>query len=173
MAWRQSFRSSRKASRIKRTMTWQRDEVCVDCQGLSLWERWHGVSRDGEGEDAFSLPLKPSPWGRWLDAKRQDGRGLVFLLHLSQLSQYTAFLPKVQAEEIRMESGHNTYLLHLSYILSLYGAHLYALCHQAGYKGHIFVQRCSCFRQGKTGILRLRKVTDAPQNRRCCVIGIS
>ena len=20
-------------------------------------------------------PLKPSPWGRWLDAKRQDGRG--------------------------------------------------------------------------------------------------
>ena len=22
------------------------------CQGLSLWERWHGVSRDGEGKDA-------------------------------------------------------------------------------------------------------------------------
>ena len=21
-------------------------------------------------------PLKPSPWGRWLDAKRQDGRGI-------------------------------------------------------------------------------------------------
>ena len=20
------------------------------CQGLSLWERWHGASRDGEGE---------------------------------------------------------------------------------------------------------------------------
>ena len=24
---------------------------------------------------SFPLPLKPSPWGRWLDAKRQDGRG--------------------------------------------------------------------------------------------------
>ena len=24
----------------------------MDCQGLSLWERWHGVSRDGEGEPA-------------------------------------------------------------------------------------------------------------------------
>ena len=25
------------------------------CQGLSLWERWHGVSRDGEGE-----PVSPA-----------------------------------------------------------------------------------------------------------------
>ena len=24
---------------------------------------------------SFPPPLKPSPWGRWLDAKRQDGRG--------------------------------------------------------------------------------------------------
>ena len=24
---------------------------------------------------SFLPPLKPSPWGRWLDAKRQDGRG--------------------------------------------------------------------------------------------------
>ena len=31
---------------------WQRNEVCVGCQGLSLWERWHRVSDDGEGEDA-------------------------------------------------------------------------------------------------------------------------
>ena len=22
-------------------------------QSLSLWERWHGVSRDGEGEDVY------------------------------------------------------------------------------------------------------------------------
>ena len=27
-------------------------EKSGDCQGLSLWERWHGASRDGEGEDA-------------------------------------------------------------------------------------------------------------------------
>ena len=25
--------------------------------------------------ETFPPPLKPSPWGRWLDAKRQDGRG--------------------------------------------------------------------------------------------------
>ena len=25
---------------------------------------------------SFPPPLKPSPWGRWLDAKRQDGRGI-------------------------------------------------------------------------------------------------
>ena len=25
------------------------------CQGLSLWERWHGVSRDGEGEAVLSV----------------------------------------------------------------------------------------------------------------------
>ncbi len=24
----------------------------MDCQGLSLWERWHCISNDGEGEDA-------------------------------------------------------------------------------------------------------------------------
>ena len=29
-----------------------KDEAGVDCQGLALWERWHGVSRDGEGEPA-------------------------------------------------------------------------------------------------------------------------
>ena len=27
-------------------------ETLPYCQGLSLWERWHGASRDGEGEDA-------------------------------------------------------------------------------------------------------------------------
>ena len=24
----------------QRERPWQRDEVCVDCQGLSLWESW-------------------------------------------------------------------------------------------------------------------------------------
>ena len=27
----------------------------MDCQGLSLWERWHGVSRDGEGSSPAPL----------------------------------------------------------------------------------------------------------------------
>ena len=27
-------------------------ETLPPCQGLSLWERWHGVSNDGEGEAA-------------------------------------------------------------------------------------------------------------------------
>ena len=27
-------------------------ETLPYCQGLSLWERWHGVSRDGEGKPA-------------------------------------------------------------------------------------------------------------------------
>ena len=27
-------------------------ETLPYCQGLSLWERWHGVSRDGEGKHA-------------------------------------------------------------------------------------------------------------------------
>ena len=26
-------------------------------QSLSLWERWHGVSRDGEGEDADRISM--------------------------------------------------------------------------------------------------------------------
>jgi len=88
----------------QRGSPWQSTRTSSFCQGLSLWERWHGVSRDGEGEDACredtpsvcslrsqpapprgrlmampeALPplLKPSPWGRWLDAKRQDGRGI-------------------------------------------------------------------------------------------------
>ena len=31
----------------------------MDCQGLSLWERWHCVSNDGEGEDADGNRKKP------------------------------------------------------------------------------------------------------------------
>ena len=39
-----------------------------------------GGSRPSRGRlsalpQSFPPPLKPSPWGRWLDAKRQDGRG--------------------------------------------------------------------------------------------------
>ena len=26
--------------------------------------------------ESLPPPLKPSPWGRWIDAKRQDGRGV-------------------------------------------------------------------------------------------------
>ena len=43
----------------QRESPWHKDEVCMDCQSLSLWERWHCVSNDGEGEAvniyAFSL----------------------------------------------------------------------------------------------------------------------
>ena len=38
LAWRQSFRLKPQSVRFR--------------QSLSLWERCHGVSRDGEGEDA-------------------------------------------------------------------------------------------------------------------------
>ncbi len=34
--------------------------------------------------ETLQLPLKPSPWGRWLDAKRQDGRGIPRSAALSQ-----------------------------------------------------------------------------------------
>ena len=33
------------------------------CQGLSLWERWHGVSRDGEGEAVYKYRKEQFPWG--------------------------------------------------------------------------------------------------------------
>ena len=36
----------------QRGSPWQSTRTSSFCQGLSLWERWHGVSRDGEGEDA-------------------------------------------------------------------------------------------------------------------------
>ena len=43
----------------QRESPWHKDEVCMDCQSLSLWERWRCVSNDGEGEAvniyAFSL----------------------------------------------------------------------------------------------------------------------
>ena len=31
-------------------------ETVPPCQGLSLWERWHGVCRDGEGEPVWDFP---------------------------------------------------------------------------------------------------------------------
>ena len=34
----------------QRESPWQNRKLCVDCQSLSLWERWHCVSNDGEGE---------------------------------------------------------------------------------------------------------------------------
>ena len=36
----------------QRGSPWQKPETLPYCQGLSLWERWHGVSRDGEGKPA-------------------------------------------------------------------------------------------------------------------------
>ena len=36
----------------QRESPWQSTQTSSLCQGLSLWERWHGASRDGEGEDA-------------------------------------------------------------------------------------------------------------------------
>ena len=36
---------------------WQRDEVCVDCQGLTLWESWQ--SRQALTERARTVVLRP------------------------------------------------------------------------------------------------------------------
>ena len=36
---------------------WQRDEACVDCQGLSLWESWQ--SRQALTERARTVVLRP------------------------------------------------------------------------------------------------------------------
>ena len=36
----------------QRGSLWRNRILCVDCQGLSLWERWHCASNDGEGEVA-------------------------------------------------------------------------------------------------------------------------
>ena len=81
----------------------------------------------------------------------------VFLLHLSLLFHYTGFCRKRQEAEIPMKSGYFSLFLQLSLFLSLLGVHLCALCLHRGFSGSIFVQRCSCFRARKTGILRLRK----------------
>ena len=81
----------------------------------------------------------------------------VFLLHLSLLFHYTGFCRKRQEAEIPMKSGYFRLFLQLSLFLSLFGVHLCALCLHRGFSGSIFVQRCSCFRARKTGILRLRK----------------
>ena len=43
----------------QRESPWQNQKLCVDCQSLSLWERWHCVSNDGEGEDADGIRKKP------------------------------------------------------------------------------------------------------------------
>ena len=39
----------------QRESLWQNDERCMECQGLSPWERWHCVSNDGEGEDGEDM----------------------------------------------------------------------------------------------------------------------
>ena len=36
-------------------------ESCPQCQSLSLWERWHCVSNDGEGEAVNKESTRPSP----------------------------------------------------------------------------------------------------------------
>ena len=36
----------------QRESLWRNRKLCMDCQSLSLWERWHRASDDGEGEAA-------------------------------------------------------------------------------------------------------------------------
>ena len=36
----------------QRESPWQNRKLCMDCQSLPLWGRWHCASNDGEGEDA-------------------------------------------------------------------------------------------------------------------------
>ena len=43
---------------------WQSTQTSSLCQGLSLWERWRGVSRDGEGAAAFIFHTGWSRCGR-------------------------------------------------------------------------------------------------------------
>ena len=54
-----SVKPCRACQLSQRESPWHKDEVCMDCQSLSLWERWHHESDDGEGENAdlyaFSL----------------------------------------------------------------------------------------------------------------------
>ena len=42
-------------------------KLCDSAEKLPLRGSWHRA--------AMTERVKPSPWGRWLDAKRQDGRG--------------------------------------------------------------------------------------------------
>ena len=48
---------------------------------------------------SFPPPLKPSPWGRWLDAKRQDGRGAPSRQRARPLSQALSGLPALPKGE--------------------------------------------------------------------------
>ena len=36
----------------QRESLWRNRKLCRECEGLSLWERWHRVSDDGEGKPA-------------------------------------------------------------------------------------------------------------------------
>ena len=46
----------------QRESLWRNRKLRVDCQGLSPWERWHGASRDGEGEAAPKERKWPPPF---------------------------------------------------------------------------------------------------------------
>ena len=55
----------------QRERPWQRDEVCGDCQGLSLWESWRVAPERARTLAELPLPSKPtalppSPRGRLL-----------------------------------------------------------------------------------------------------------
>ena len=106
LAWRESFRLNRKAclpgsypfrqslrlchlpqgesepspSRLAPCHLPRKGEVLLylpaDAKKLPLRGSWHRV--------AMTERVKPSPWGRWLDAKRQDGRGISRSAALSQ-----------------------------------------------------------------------------------------
>ncbi|HCJ59332.1 MAG TPA: hypothetical protein DHV95_01015 [Faecalibacterium sp.] len=63
----------------QRGSPWQKRKLCVDCQSLSLWERWHCVSNDGEGEDADPMPsylrIEPDKYkGEYYNGKRSKNQ---------------------------------------------------------------------------------------------------
>mgnify|MGYP007061164361 CR=1 FL=1 len=81
----------------------------------------------------------------------------VFLLHLSLLFHYTGFCRKRQEAEIPMKSGYFSLFLQLSLFFVFARRTFVCFVPAQGFSGSIFVQRCSCFRARKIGILRLRK----------------
>ena len=61
-----------------------------------------GGSLSSKGEplakpETLPLPLKPSPWGRWIAAQRQDGRGLPGK-QLSALAANFPAMPKAPSQ---------------------------------------------------------------------------
>ena len=50
----------------QRERPWQRDELCVDCQGLPLWGSWHRVAMTERASPLTKRTQKSSPFrGSW------------------------------------------------------------------------------------------------------------